>query len=605
METRDPSITEPRQASEEQPEPNDQGASPFSDKPVTATSSGSHKPVAPQNKYSLSEEAKRLGFPMTSPCPNDTPDTLRWIEARKVTGRDDKDIVWQDLQGVCLATVCSTNYVHFARALVRSFLSVHPEAQAAVLVIDWDGESALEIAGAELLSGRDVVGDPLPYMLLKYDATEVCCAGKPYIIDYLARKRGVEKILYLDSDIYVFHPLTRMITLLSDQDFVVIPHTQAPYPNPERFDQRPSLGDIYGAGLVNAGMFGLRVNADSMAFIATWRDLVTGPGAFLKELGQQHEQNFFNWVICFAPKVLVLRDPAYNVAYWNLHDRSLRYHQDDSERCRWTVNGAPLVAFHFSGFSPKAPRVLSKHDNRYSLYILPSVAHLVEFYLEELATSGGRELMLEDYPCDLLPSGVRITPRMREVFKKHELALWREADPWSEEGEQLFCQALLKPVPGSGSLLPALLKSIYDDRPDLKQLIPQADTSPMRMIGWFLEHGVTEAQAQRLIDLYRPTIPKREGLALVDEWTKLHPGVFDGLESPMGKDRTTLIGRLHAAGLREEAKKVESLELEYYALSSVYAARQIYEVRSDLQGAFPDPIFENAEFRLVAGSPRG
>ena len=99
----------------------------------------------------------------------------------------------------------------------------------------------------------------------------------------------------------------------------------------------------------------------------------------MKALGGQMEQNSFNWIFSFADDVHVLRDTAYNVAYWNLHDRSLRWEGLDgavSSR-RWTVDGRPLVCFHFSGFSPADPARISKHDSRYSAYLMPSVARIL------------------------------------------------------------------------------------------------------------------------------------------------------------------------------------------------------------------------------------
>ena len=50
------------------------------------------------------------------------------------------------------------------------------------------------------------------------------------------------------------------------------------------------------------------------------------------------------------------RSPAYNVAYWNLDQRSLGITDDVV-----TVDGSPLKFFHFSGFNPAKPWWLSKH----------------------------------------------------------------------------------------------------------------------------------------------------------------------------------------------------------------------------------------------------
>ncbi len=100
----------------------------------------------------------------------------------------------------------------------------------------------------------------------------------------------------------------------------------APFPQPELRWERPSLGDLARARVLNAGILGIDPGAAGRGFLVQWRELVSGLGAFQ---GTQSEQNSFNWVMAFADDVRVLRDTAYNVAYWNLHDRSLR--------CRGTV----------------------------------------------------------------------------------------------------------------------------------------------------------------------------------------------------------------------------------------------------------------------------
>ena len=53
----------------------------------------------------------------------------------------------------------------------------------------------------------------------------------------------------------------------------------------------------------------------------------------------------------------ILKDPAYNVAYWNLHARDLTW-----DGSRYMVDGAPMRFFHFSGFEFEKPWLLSRHQ---------------------------------------------------------------------------------------------------------------------------------------------------------------------------------------------------------------------------------------------------
>src|SRR5262249_24571049 len=158
---------------------------------------------------------------------------------------------------------------------------------------------------------------------------------------------------------------------LDEANFVVVPHVLAPFPSSIASWVRPSLGDLAFAGMFNAGLFSLRRSESSRRFLETWADLCSAPGCFVQSLGGQTDQHSFNWVLCFADRVVVLKDPSYNVGYWNLHDRSVRWcGLDDGASEAWTVNGRPLSCFHFSGFSPEQPLSLSHFDHRYSMVLM-------------------------------------------------------------------------------------------------------------------------------------------------------------------------------------------------------------------------------------------
>ncbi len=502
--------------------------------------------------------------------------------------------------GVCAATVCTRNHIHFARALVRSFREHHPGAAAFVLVVDGreDGE-ALEVEGATVLAGRGIVGPRFDFLALKYSAVDLCCALKPYLLNHLVERTGFRKIVYLDADLYLFAPLEKLLGLLDRHTFVVTPHTLAPLPNPERFWERPSLGDLAYSGTLNAGLFGFHATAEAHAFLATWQELVTAPGAFLADLGGQMEQNSFNWITCFTDGVHVLRDPAYNVAYWNFHDRSLRHRGLDCSGAEegaqtWTVDGEPLVAYHFSGFSLDAPYKVSKHDHRHSLYLLPSVSRLFDFYAARLREHGGEEARRWAYPHDRFPSGIEIDARMRYLFKVHEAFLGSGIDPWTPEGEAHFCEALLSPIPYTGSLLPILFQHIYIDRPDLRQAFPDAHLRPDGLMRWIASRGIYEYGYQEIFNRYRPALPTHHGVSLLSTLQRESPKLLEGLAQPLSADRERLIERLDGSGRGEEANAVRTGEVEHYYVSPIRLIRKILEERPDVRRAFPDLLDADA-----------
>jgi glycosyltransferase involved in cell wall biosynthesis len=521
-----------------------------------------------------------------------------WAGAGTATRTATAPALFAAREGACVVSVCTRNYLYLARTAIAAFRRHHPGTPAFLGIVDWDGEEPLAVEGTTLLACclPEIGGDGFDYLALKYTAFELCAAMKPYVLDHVLRRTRCEKVVFIDSDVLTCAPYERLLAELDDHDFVVTPHTLAPLPHPDRFWERPTMGDIAFAGHLNSGLFGLRATAPAQAFLHAWRDLVTRPGAFMLELGGQSEQNAFNWVTSFVDEVRVLRDAAYNVAYWNLHDRSLRCSglDDPAGEDAWTVDGKPLVAFHFSGYSLSDPYTLSRHDRRHSLYVLPSVARLTELYAERLRENGAAEDLRRRYRFDALPSGIAVDERMRRLWKQHETLLAAARSPWTAAGEAHYCQALLSPIPYTGSLLPALFDAIYGERPDVRRRYPGARLQPERLMPWIASHGIYEHGYQDLYDRHRPVLPSRHGVVALAKACREHPRLFAGLPRPLGADRHRLLARLDEAGLSALAASVRAGNLEHYDVSPIAHVRRLVEERPDVRRAFPDLLFDDA-----------
>ena len=92
-----------------------------------------------------------------------------------------------------------------------------------------------------------------------------------------------------------------------------------------------------------------------------------------------------------------------------------------------------------------------------------------------------------------------------------------DRSPWEDEGEEEYCRALLRPVPGSPSLIPILFKEMYDSRPDLQLAYPDAHLRPAALLRWIATNGILEYEYVEVYDRYRPAILKQEGLSI--SWT--------------------------------------------------------------------------------------
>lgn len=534
--------------------------------------------------------AVRLGWPQ--PDQRTTDDRALRIDA--VLPQSGPPVVSDggDSADLCVAMVCTRNFLPLARTAVRSFLDHHPHAVPVVLVVDAERSTDvdIEIDGAEIRLGREVMGARFPFLALKYSGFEISAAAKSYLLEHLVASGRFRTVVFLDADVLVLAPMTALIEGLADHDFVVCPHLVSPFPLRPSAPERPSLGEVASAGILNAGIIGVRSGPTAQRFLATWREMVSAPGAFTGQESRQHEQLAFNWVISFGPDVLVLTDSAYNVAYWNLHERTLK-----ASAGEFTVDGNPLVAFHFSGFSPANPRVLSVHDGRHSRYLLPAVARLISHYMDRLAANGLPAEGLDGYSMDRLPSGVPLGQLVRDTFKELEPTLDPSPDPWTDEGERHYCAALLRPIQGSGSLLPAVVKTIYEQSPWLRMHSPDADLRPEKAIEWFMAHGLREFALEPLVDLHRATLPGASTVEELEYFARTRPDLFAGLRAPLGGDRHVVIGRLAAADLVPESERLLLLGTDHFDLGSMYLARRIWETEPGLREQFPSPLHDDAD----------
>jgi len=111
----------------------------------------------------------------------------------------------------------------------------------------------------------------------------------------------------------------------------------------------------------------------------------------------------------------ILTDPGYNVAYWNLDNRNV-----ESDGDQYWVNDEPLHFFHFSGYEPAKPWVLSKYvaDNpRVVLSEHKAVHALCDEYRSQLQAAEADARDSRPYRFNTLPTGERITPLIRSIYR--------------------------------------------------------------------------------------------------------------------------------------------------------------------------------------------
>ncbi len=313
-------------------------------------------------------------------------------------------------------TITSLAYVPYARVLARTYAEHHGGNKLWVLLIDdvdgsvIDGDEPFHVLRLDDLN-VDVAEIHRMAMLF---GDKLIAVIKPWAFRHFLA-RGAEAVLYLDSDIMVFDTL---VDLFSDptEGVVLIPHVLSPVP---RDGLDPDETTLLGAGMFNAGMFGVgRRGEDFLEFLMERlkRECIFDPRRM-----RFNEQRWLDFVPALFPHRIV-RDPGYDVAYWNLHERPLEIKEG-----QWLVGGMPLRAFHFSSFEPRARRAGGRYElatstPRVRVSVDPLFGDLCDQYRSRLYDEGFSDEENLSFGFDSLSDGVPVYDNLREMFRIAVLA---------------------------------------------------------------------------------------------------------------------------------------------------------------------------------------
>jgi len=446
-------------------------------------------------------------------------------------------------------TIIARNYLAYARVLAASLARHNPAARLHVFILD-DPERTISAEPAfEIIRADELPFEPpseLRTMAAIYDVTELATAVKPWVFEHLF-DRGASVAIYLDPDIEVFDSLGPLESLTLERGMLLTPHVTEPLPQDGK---RPDERDLLLAGVYNLGFLALSAEA-AQAFLPWWRERLrrdclndTANALFVDQ----------RW-LDFAPALfepLILKDPGYNVAYWNLPHRVLRRDGD-----RMLVNDRPLRFFHYSGFSPRAPHLLSKHQHaslRVRLSDTPLVGELCERYAAALGDAGFAGTSSLPYgfatTADGLPLDARTRKALRLTYLEDEAVERAPSfpDPFSSAGAGDVIQRLLRPSPRAPGV-PIWLFEIWSDRADLRIAFPRLESADAgRFLDWVRTQGVREHDIPpQLI----PATPAEKTAAAQDR--VLTPGVnvygYAFAESGTGQVVRSVVAALAAEGI--------------------------------------------------------
>jgi GT2 family glycosyltransferase/glycosyltransferase involved in cell wall biosynthesis len=453
-------------------------------------------------------------------------------------------------EGTRVFTIIARNYLAYARVLAASLARHNPGARLHVLILDDPNRSIPTESSFEIIRADELLFDPpsdLYTMAAIYDVTELSTAVKPWVFQYLF-DRGARVAIYLDPDTEVFDSLGPLEPLTREHGILLTPHITTPLP---RDGKRPDERDLLLAGIYNLGFLALSAEA-ARTFLPWWRERLRRDCLNDPAQGLFVDQRWIDFVPgLFEPGIL--KDPGYNVAYWNLPHRVLTREGD----CI-LVNGRPLRFFHFSGFSPRAPHLLSKHQHA-SLRVRqsdnPLLAELCERYAAALEEAGFSDSCTLPYgfaaTAGGLPLDARTRRALRRTYLKDEAREHTQSfpNPFSPAGAGDVVQRLLRPSP-HGPGVPAWLGELWSERADLRLAFPRIESvDAERFLDWVRTQGIRE------LDIPPPLIPPGtpEVRTPAAGGRKLHPGVnvygYAFAESGTGQILRAVVAALAAEGI--------------------------------------------------------
>lgn len=320
-------------------------------------------------------------------------------------------------------TIVSANYLHFAWTLAESFLKFHPDHEFHLLLVDkMPADFVSRDPRVQVLDVENLGLPSFRSLVFKFDILELNTAVKPSFLKYLFAT-GVTKVIYFDPDIYLFSPVELIYQELDSASIVLTPHILSPTPDPEHIYEK----DVLGTGVFNLGFVAVSNTNQGRDFLDWWEERCLALGFHDLRSGLFVDQKWVNLAPCLFSEVKILRHPGCNVAYWNMHERSLA----ESE-IGYEVNGCPLLFFHYSGYSLSTPDQLSR-KLRLSQSVDNTLKKILLFYAERLRANGVNFYEKYSYAYERFSDGLLIPLVARRLYSV-TLDEWGDQDPFHASG---------------------------------------------------------------------------------------------------------------------------------------------------------------------------
>lgn len=308
---------------------------------------------------------------------------------------------------IAYCTIASANYLPRVRVLEESLLAHNPDASLHILLCERPEicRTLSKSLGRPLISPDEVCADWLD-MAFYYDLLEYNTALKPFLLEHLLNS-GYDAVFYFDPDIEIFGSLKPLEALASTYRLILTPHICEPIPMDGLL---VGIDSVVRAGQFNLGFIGLAANEESRKALKWWADVCREYCLFDTQHRFFVDQFWADILPSFIQDFYCLRDPAYNMAYWNVFQRKL-----EQENGRWVTNSGELKFFHFSGL-PEDLTQVSRYQNRITTPQGSPLYQLLASYRDKIERNPWAAHRQHPYSFATYANGKAILPAERRKF---------------------------------------------------------------------------------------------------------------------------------------------------------------------------------------------
>lgn len=361
---------------------------------------------------------------------------------------------------IAVYTSCALNYYAKARVLADSIRRNSHNTTVTLCLCD-----ALDADSDPLKQGFDRFWTPedLGYdrgWIFKHNVMELCTGVKGRALTRLMEVEEADLYVYLDPDVYVYDDLSWVLDAMGDASIGLVPHILSP--EETEIGVRMTEMSVTEHGIYNLGHLFVRPDANGRKLAAWWRARLDAYCYDDKAIGLFTDQRWMDLAPAIFDGVRILRTPNLDVASWNLFGRVVAS-EIQGDETRFTVDGLPLITYHFSGTGPGGVhrRVREIFDPCNG-----AMAEIERRYEDQIAARGQKHLERIPPAHDVFDNGQKIPAEARKLYRIHADLQQAFPDPYATDGDATYLNWLRENKPGltaGVAIPPYMLERAFHD----------------------------------------------------------------------------------------------------------------------------------------------